>query len=80
MFADPPPAFLRRYLRPAVYVPSEPSTCSSDAELGAVLAHEHHHRRVRDPLRLACVRILSDALFIVPISGGSPIAMPTRPG
>ncbi len=32
-----------------------------------MLAHEHHHRRVHDPLRVACGRILSEALFFVPI-------------
>jgi hypothetical protein len=36
------------------------------AELDAVLAHEHHHRRVRDPLRIAAAEVLSDALFFVP--------------
>ena len=38
----------------------------SDDELEAVLAHENHHLHVRDPLRLACGRILSQALFFVP--------------
>ena len=68
VFADRrPQAFCAGYLRPAVYVSQRTVELLSDAELGAVLAHEHHHRRVRDPLRLACVRILGDALFFVPI-------------
>src|SRR5207237_5326128 len=37
------------------------------AELDAVLAHEHHHRRVRDPLRIACGRVLSRALLFLPV-------------
>jgi hypothetical protein len=32
-----------------------------------VLAHEHHHQRLRDPLRIACGRILSEALFFIPV-------------
>lgn len=62
-----PHAFCAGYLRPAVYVSRRTVESLSDAELGAVLAHEHHHRRVRDPLRLACVRILAEALFFVPV-------------
>ena len=62
-----PQAFCAGYLRPTVYVSQQTVELLSDPELGAVLAHEHHHRRVRDPLRFACVGILSDALFFVPV-------------
>jgi Zn-dependent protease with chaperone function len=61
-----PQAFCAGYLRPVVYMSEPTIDLLSDAELSAVLAHEHHHRRVRDPLRLACVRILGEALFFVP--------------
>jgi len=68
VIADPrPQAFCAGYLRPSVYV----SRCTVDllthAELDAVLAHEHHHRRLRDPLRIACGRVLSEALFFIPV-------------
>ncbi len=67
VIADPRPlAFCAGYLRPRVYVSQAALHLLSAAELDAVLAHEHHHRRVRDPLRLACGRILSHALFFVP--------------
>lgn len=67
VIADPRPlAFCAGYLRPRVYVSQAALDLLSAAELDAVLAHEHHHRRVRDPLRLACGRILSRALFFVP--------------
>jgi Zn-dependent protease with chaperone function len=67
LIADPQPqAFCAGYLRPAVYVSRRTVELLSEAELEAVLAHEHHHRRVRDPLRLASGRILSEALFFVP--------------
>lgn len=62
-----PQAFCAGYLRPAVYVSRQTVELLSEAELDAVLAHEHHHRRVRDPLRIACARILSDALFFLPV-------------
>ena len=61
-----PQAFCAGYLCPAVYVSQRTIELLSEDELNAVLAHEHHHRRVRDPLRFACVRILGDALFFVP--------------
>jgi hypothetical protein len=62
-----PQAFCAGYLRPAVYVSRQTVALLSEAELDAVLAHEHHHRRVRDPLRIACARILSEALFFLPV-------------
>jgi Zn-dependent protease with chaperone function len=64
---DPhPQAFCAGYLRPRVYISEAALNVLGDAELQAVLAHEHHHLRVRDPLRLACGRILSQALFFLP--------------
>ena len=67
VIADPrPQAFCAGYLRPRVYVSQAALDLLSDAQLGAVLAHEQHHRRMRDPLRLACGRVLSQALFFVP--------------
>jgi Zn-dependent protease with chaperone function len=67
VIADPrPQAFCAGYLRPTVYISQGALELLSDDELEAVLAHEHHHRRVRDPLRFACGRTLSHALFFVP--------------
>jgi len=67
VIADPhPQAFCAGYLRPRVYVSQAALDLLSEAQLDAVLAHEHHHRRVRDPLRLACGRVLGQALFFVP--------------
>lgn len=65
---DPrPQAFCAGYLRPLVYVSQRTLDLLTDDELEAVVAHERHHRRVRDPLRFACGRILGRALFFVPV-------------
>ena len=61
-----PQAFCAGYLRPGVYVSERAVELLTESELGAVLAHEHHHRRARDPLRLAAGRILSEALPFLP--------------
>jgi Zn-dependent protease with chaperone function len=67
VIADPrPQAFCAGYLRPTVYISQTALELLGDEELEAVLAHEHYHRRVRDPLRFACGRILGRALFFVP--------------
>jgi len=60
-------AFCAGYIRPAVYVSRRTVDLLTEDELDAVLAHEHHHQRFRDPLRMACGRILSEALFFIPI-------------
>ena len=68
VIVDPrPQAFCAGYLRPTVYVSQRALDLLSDAELRAVLAHEYHHRRVRDPLRLASGRIAGRALFFLPV-------------
>jgi hypothetical protein len=68
VIADPRAhAFCAGYLRPGIYVSQRTIDLLTPEELDAVLAHEHHHRRVHDPLRVACGRILSEALFFVPI-------------
>jgi len=54
-------------MRPAIYVSQRTLDLLTDDELEAVLAHEHHHLRVRDPLRFAYGSILSQALFFVPV-------------
>jgi Zn-dependent protease with chaperone function len=65
-----PQAFCAGYLRPSIYVSRGTLELLSDTELDAVLAHEHHHTRARDPLRFACGQILSRALFFVPALRG----------
>ena len=59
-----PQAFCVGYLRPEVYVSQRTVDILTEPELGAVLAHEQHHRRAHDPLRLTAGRILGEALLL----------------
>lgn len=64
-----PRAFCAGLLRPRVYVTTGALEMLDGAALGAVLAHERHHARRRDPLRLAAGRVLARALFFLPWLG-----------
>jgi hypothetical protein len=59
-------AFCAGFARPRVYLSSATLDVLSDAQLAAVVAHEAHHVRRRDPLRLLLVTALADALFFLP--------------
>jgi BlaR1 peptidase M56 len=63
---DRPHAFCAGLLRPRVYVTSGALAILDEPALGAVLTHERHHARRRDPLRLATSRILAKAMFFLP--------------
>jgi Zn-dependent protease with chaperone function len=62
-------AFCAGLLRPRVYLSTGAARVLRRDELGAVLAHEWHHRDRRDPLRLALGRVLAHALFFMPVLG-----------
>ena len=61
-----PVAFCAGLLRPRAFVSSAAVRLLDGAALEAVLAHELHHVRRRDPLRAALNRVLARALFFVP--------------
>jgi hypothetical protein len=61
-----PLAFCAGLLRPRIYLSTGALTALDEHALRAVLDHERHHARRRDPLRLATGRVLEDALFFVP--------------
>jgi Zn-dependent protease with chaperone function len=61
-----PLAFCAGLLRCNVYVSSGALELLDGPALAAVLAHERHHARSRDPLRLACGRSLAAALLFLP--------------
>jgi Zn-dependent protease with chaperone function len=60
-------AFCAGYLRPRIYLTRGALDQLSPAELRAVLAHERHHLRRRDPLRRVLARTVADALFFIPV-------------
>lgn len=67
VFADAvPDAFCAGLLRPRIFVSSGALQTLGREELRAVLAHERHHARSRDPLRLLIARTLRDGLFFLP--------------
>lgn len=59
-------AFCAGLLRPRVYLSSGALERLSDAQLRAVIGHEAHHARRRDPLRIFLLRMLGDGLFFLP--------------
>jgi beta-lactamase regulating signal transducer with metallopeptidase domain len=61
-----PRAFCAGMLRPRVYLSRGAAELLSDDERRAVLAHEFHHARQRDPLRLLIARSLGAGLFFLP--------------
>jgi Zn-dependent protease with chaperone function len=60
-------AFCLGWLRPRVYVSRGALEVLNRDERAAVLAHELHHARRRDPLRLAVAGALAEGLFFLPI-------------
>ena len=62
-------AFCGGLWRPRVYVSEGALRALAESELEAVLLHEHHHVRRRDPLRRLVLRGLRDVLFFVPLLG-----------
>jgi Zn-dependent protease with chaperone function len=63
---DAPQAFCIGLLRPRIYISRAALELLGDDERAAVLAHETHHARRRDPLRLLVARALAEGLFFLP--------------
>jgi len=63
---DTPEAFCVGMVRPRIYVSDGAMAALDERELQAVLAHEEHHRRRRDPLRLAVGGVAAQAFFFLP--------------
>jgi Peptidase family M48 len=61
-----PQPFCAGLIRPCVCGSTGAVELLDDLGLEAVLAHERHHARRRDPLRLATGRVLAQALFLLP--------------
>ena len=67
ILGDRPHAFCTGLLSPNVYITTGALRELGDEELEAVIAHEQMHRMRRDPLRIACARVLGEALFFLPV-------------
>lgn len=61
-----PQAFCSGLLAPRVCLSSGALAALNEPELRAVLVHERHHQRRRDPLRLMLLRVLGHALWCLP--------------
>jgi Zn-dependent protease with chaperone function len=64
-----PWALTHGFARPRIAVSSGLVARLSDGELAAVLAHEEHHRRCREPLRVALGRVARAVLWFAPSAG-----------
>lgn len=68
LFSNPRPfAFCVGLRRPAVVLTTGLLNLLDQDALAAVLCHEGHHLRHRDPLKLLFVRTLGDAFFFLPL-------------
>lgn len=63
---SPMPAFTTGWWRPLIYVDSSLEQHLTDAQLAAVVAHEHAHVLRRDPARLTLLRALGCLFFWLP--------------
>jgi Zn-dependent protease with chaperone function len=63
-----PAAFCAGVVRPRLTLTAGLVDRLDDAELTAVLLHEQHHLRQRDPLRYLMLHALSAGLFMVPLA------------
>ena len=61
-------AFCFGFRRPSVAVTTGLMACLDDEELTAVLAHERHHLRRRDPARYLMLHALTAAGFMFPVA------------
>jgi Zn-dependent protease with chaperone function len=61
-----PEAFCAGLFRPRVYITTGALAKLDEQSLDAVLVHERHHARRRDPLRFAAGRVIARSLFFLP--------------
>ena len=69
LFEDRSPlAFAGGFLRPRIFLSTRLMEILDENELRAVVLHESHHQRSKDPLKGLVVSFLSDFLFFLPVS------------
>jgi Zn-dependent protease with chaperone function len=63
-----PLAFTAGFLKPRVFFSAKLVDILDEKELRAVILHESHHQRSKDPLKGLVVSFISDFLFFLPVS------------
>lgn len=63
-----PLAFTAGFLKPRVFLSTKLVDILDEKELRAVILHEAHHQRSKDPLKGQVVSFISDFLFFLPVS------------
>jgi len=63
-----PLAFTGGFLKPRVFLSTKLVDILDEKELRAVILHESHHQRSKDPLKGLVVSFISDLLFFLPVS------------
>jgi len=63
-----PLAFTGGFLKPRVFISRKLVDILTEKELRAVILHEVHHQKSKDPLKGLAVSFISDFLFFLPVS------------
>jgi len=63
-----PLAFTGGFLKPRVFLSTKLVDILDEKELRAVILHEFHHQKSKDPLKGLAVSFISDFLFFLPVS------------
>lgn len=72
------PAFTAGLIRPSIYLSEVIPQKLSESEIEAVLLHEIHHLRRRDPLRMLAAALIADMLFWIPLAKNAVAALVAR--
>lgn len=71
-------AFTAGLFQPAIYLSEGLAEKLSEREVEAVLLHEIHHLRRRDPLRTLAAAVIADILFWIPLARNARAALMAR--
>ncbi len=63
-----PLAFTGGFLKPRIFLSTKLVEILDEKELHAVVLHESHHQRSKDPLKGLMVSLISDFLFFLPVT------------
>ncbi len=63
-----PLAFTGGFMKPRIFLSTKLAEILDEKELRAVILHESHHQRSKDPFKGLVVSFISDFLFFLPVS------------